>query len=423
MSLDPEPLSEETFDEEFSEEEAPGWTWQSARPWLVAALGCGIILLAAFVVGDRSYKPGSRIPQPPSLAQAGLLGTNPAFNQQLATAGDFFGAGNELEIELVGEAYELALPRTFADRLFGERREKATIFTAESQFGALRFMVIWDDNRPAVVAIESPPGRGIGATPAGLFLALPAPETSPPDDLHQLSSDIRERLEDLDQLPTQELSSDEYILSGPFGRGDRDSLGARIADNLVLSHLVDEIERIEGDISLAASAFLLFEAPERGTIRALFLPSLGLVQEPLWGASSTASLAHELVHAHLHSGAAPRGTSLNSAAQYLDRAHPRLYGEVVGDLYERLGSAGRAEEALAFLTGAVASRQTKTEPTLGLLRNQGRLSISEPVLISDIHLLIEFGLLPECMEPGESEALDAELTRDFYELKDSACSL
>ncbi len=422
MSEHLEPPSEEPLDGEVPEEESPDWTWQRVRPWAFAALGCAVILLAAFMAADRSYNPEPRIPESSFMAQSGLLGTNPAFRQELAAAVDFFGAGKEPEIELLGEAYELAFPRTFADRLFGERSERATIFTALSQFGELRFLVVWDDTRPAVIAIESPSARGSQSKPEGLFLALPAPETDAPEDFLQLSMAIRNQLNDLDQLPTQELSNDEYILFGPFARGDRNSLEARIADNFVLTHLVNEIERVEGDISLAAPAFLLLKAPQTGIIRALFLPSLGLVQEPLWGSSSTSSLAHELVHANLHSVTAAPGALLNLAAQYLDRTHPRLYGEVVGDLYERLSSEGRAEEALAFLTGAVASRQTKTEPTLRLLQNQGRLSISEPVLISDIHLLIEFGLLPECMEPGEGEALDAELTHEFYESIDEVCS-
>src|SRR5690606_219078 len=144
-----------------------------------------------------------------------------------------------------------------------------------------------------------------------------------------------------------------------------------------------------------------------------------LVMEPLWGEGSTDSLAHELVHAYLDSVAPdPRGL-LADAAVYFEDAHPVLHGEVVGDLYERLGEVGRAEGTLAFLTGAIASGQTRTVPSARLLANRGNLAISEAVLQSDVLLLIEAGLLPECMRPRESDR--DELTPEYYEAVAAAC--
>jgi hypothetical protein len=110
---------------------------------------------------------------------------------------------------------------------------------------------------------------------------------------------------------------------------------------------------------------------------------------------------------------------LSRAADYLEDTHPVLHGEVVGDLYERLGRDGRAEETLAFLVGALAAGQTKTVATQFLLENPGNLAVSEAVLYSDVRLLVQAGLLPACMLPRDDA--QGEISHAFYEMVDSEC--
>ena len=308
-----------------------------------------------------------------------------------------------------------------ADRIFGERNEKATIFSAETRSERFRFLVLWDDGRPIAIAVESASSLRTRSGPEGLFLALPESSSANQGQFAALAAAIEAKLPDLESLPKQELSSAEYTLFGPFANGRTDLLEERIVANTVVDHLANGLKEAASDVSLTAPAFLVLQAPARGVIRALYLPQMGLIQAPVWRLSETSSLAHELVHAYIDRVPLPRRALLGSASEYFERAHPRLYGQVVGDLYEALGPEGRAEETLAFLAGALASRQIKTVASLQLLQSQGLLSISEPILNSDILLLIEIGLLPACMAPQETQPSDAEIRFEYYEAASLAC--
>ena len=412
----------QVFDFDLPEEEAPDPSvWQRGKPWLIATVAAVAICLAAFVAGDQLYKPQTRIPALSFATQGDLLGTNQAFLNDLETIAELFATDLDAEFELQGEVFEVAFPRTVADRIFGERNEKATIFSAETRFGRFRFLVLWDDGRPVAIAAEAPSSLRAGAGPEGLFLALPASESTSHDPLARLAAAIEGLLADLDQLPREDLSNTEYTVFGPFAGGRTDLLQDQVVANTVVDHLANRLEAVASDVSLVAPAFLVLEAPARGVIRAVYLPQMGFIQAPLWGLSETSSLAHELVHAFMDRVPLPRRAVLRSASEYFERVHPRLYGQVVGDLYERLGPEGRAEESLAFLTGALASRQIKTVASLRLLENQSLLAISEPILNSDIDLLIEIGLLPECMAPQEAQPADAEIGSQYYESASVAC--
>jgi hypothetical protein len=94
---------------------------------------------------------------------------------------------------------------------------------------------------------------------------------------------------------------------------------------------------------------------------------------------------------------------------------------VVGDLYERLDSSGRAEETLAFLMGPIASEDTRTVAPGSFLRNQGLSEISESILASDIELLVTLGLLPECMG-RQLLGAEQEVTFAYYEAARASCS-
>jgi hypothetical protein len=139
----------------------------------------------------------------------------------------------------------------------------------------------------------------------------------------------------------------------------------------------------------------------------------------LWGQVSTATLGHELTHAYLDTVVADKQPLLSQAADYLEQAHPVLHGKVVGDLYQQLGREGRAEESLAFITGAIAAHQTKTVATRQLLENTGNLSISEAILYSDVRLLVQFKLLPDCMLPPESA--QGAISQAYYNGAEAAC--
>lgn len=402
------------------EEEARS-LWQRTRPWLIAAAIFGVLCVMGLVAGNQFHKPESRIPHYNLGSEQGLLGVNEPVRAQLARVSEALPQDGPIVLEPFGDVYELDFPRSVADRLFGERDESALVFSARTDDDTeLRFMALMDGEKPPAFAVGPISSSRGGEGPQGLFLAL-VPVGDAEGPLAGLTVALEAVLDDLDDLPSEELSSDSYTVFGPFGGGDPEVLRSRVASNVVLAHLAGALDAAESDVSLTAPAFLVRPAPGRGTINALYQPSMRLVQAPLWGESSTASFAHELVHAYMDRVLTNAEERLQEAVAYFDAAHPRLFGEVVGDLYERLSPEGRAEEAIAFVTGSVAAGQTRTVETARLLQYQGSLDIAEPILQSDIELLVGLGLLPSCMAPDDLGFEPHEVTFEFYEAVREAC--
>jgi len=396
---------------------------EPARPGLLdryrygfaAVLLLSLLSVAAYAIGAATYNPPSRLPALAFGTQEALYGTNEAVSAELELVREAFADAAALDLEPAGTVFRLPLPRTVADRLFGKRDEVATVFVASNAAGEVRFLALSEGGEARILAVEAPLGLSGRDQPTGVFVALDPGDAT----LSPLIEAIEAVLPALDGLRTVEISPDDYYVFGPFEGADTAALRSRIVGNAVMAHLVAEIEAADGHVSLAAPAFLVLRGPSRGTINALYHPARSLVMEPLWGESSTASLAHELVHAYMDTAVANRAELLPAAADYFEGAHPVLHGQVVGDLYERLGREDRAEETLAFLVGAIAAQQTKTVSTQRLLENPGNLAISEAVLYADIGLLVQIGLLPPCMLP--SEDMRGEITQEYYDDVASAC--
>jgi hypothetical protein len=391
-----------------------------ARGWLVAFVFIGALALGGRVLGEHYYNPPSRLPATVEYPlQPGLLSANGRVIDQVGVAAGWFPAG-ELELSLTGEVYELGFPRTVADRLFGKRDETATIFTATTpQGGEHRLLVLGDGVSEPVIAIEAPISPSGASGVEGLFLRLPPPDTAAP--LANVAAAVNVLLPELEAAKKHRISSSDYTVFGPFDRGDVDALKQRIEANVVLSHLAGRLEAEEADVSIAAPVFAVEAAPEHGSIRGIYMGRLRLVQEPLWEDSETSTLGHELTHANIDRVLPDAAGVLRTTADYMDAAHPRLFRDVVGDLYERLDRPSRAEEALAFVMGAIAAGQIKTVAPDRLLSNQGLATISEPVLKSDIELLVRIGLLPGCMEPAGLGQNGRELGFGYYDAADAAC--
>jgi hypothetical protein len=110
------------------------------------------------------------------------------------------------------------------------------------------------------------------------------------------------------------------------------------------------------------------------------------------------------------------------AQTYLQANQPHVYEDIIGDLYQPLDPLGRAEEALAFITGAVAAGQPTTVAPIQLLQNQGLLERSAGLLSSDIDFLIGLGILPACMQPASLSYDKTTIDFNFFKLADKACA-
>ena len=386
------------------------------RYGLFAAVVLALLAGAAYAIGAALYDPQSRLPNLVFATDEPLYGMNAAVAAELDLVRETFSEPGALDLAPAGEVFRLPLPRTVADRLYGRRDEVATIFGADSPAGEFRFLMLSDGSGGDILAIEAPLGMSRRDQPTGIFLALDAADPG----LAPLVQALEAAQPALRSLPSRELSSDGYYIFGPYQGAHTEALRDRVTGNAVMSYLAEELKAAESDVSMASPALLVVGGPSRGTINALYHPARGLIMEPLWGESTTASLAHEMVHAYLDTVADDPDAVLTSSAAYFEDAHPVLHGRVVGDLYQRLGREGRAEETLAFLVGALAAGQTKTVETQRLLQSPGNLALSEAVLYSDIRMLVEAGLLPECMLPRDDAR--GEITHEYYDAAEAACA-
>lgn len=405
------------------EEEAPVRpAWRRVKSWLIAGTVLAALGYGCIAAGERFYNPESRIPMAPGHpVEPGLLGTNDAVEAELQAVNDSLPLTGDLNLELTGEVYKLEFPRTVADRLFGKRDESATIFAATLADGSeMRFLALAGGERPPTVAVEAPSSSAALPGPEGVFVGLPRGADSG-SRLDELATAVETLVPVVEEAPARTLSPGEYAVFGPFGRGDAASLRERIDGNIVLDHLADALESADADVSLTAFAFLVRRDAETGVIRALYQPQLRLVQEPLWGSSETSTLAHELAHAFLARVTRDTHQALDSAATYFEEAHPRLFVDIVGHLYERLDRLGRAEESIAFVVGSIAAGQTRTIAPARLLQSEQQRSVAEPILLADVRFLVELGLLAECMRPASLGFDEPEITFDYYDAARQAC--
>jgi hypothetical protein len=388
---------------------------QRYRYWLITLVVLAGLGAIVYFAGEATYNPPSRLPALNFSTDAALYGTNAAVASEIELLRRTFADPESVQLEPTGRVFRVPLPRTLGDRLFGERDEVATIFAAGSPAGEHRFLLLTGDDGRRIYAIEAPLSLSPFDQPAGVFLALDTADAT----FEPLIEALESLLPRLEEQETLELSPERVYVFGPYEGGDAERLSARVVTNTVMRHLSSAIEEADGSVSLAAPVFLVAGGPARGTINALYHPPRRTVMEPLWGESSTGSLAHELVHAYLDTVVEDKSALLATVIPYLENAHPVLHGQVVDDLYRRLGPEGRAEETLAFIAGAIAARQTKTVATQRLLDNPGNFAISEAILYSDAGLLVQIGLLPSCMLPNEGAT--GEITQRYYEMVDGEC--
>jgi hypothetical protein len=395
-------------------EEQFGEPVRRGRWWLTAAFLLLLCILGFRAGGDAIYDPPARLPDPRSFTRdQNLLGATSAVLDEFEAMDALAAAG----FELTGDAYEIAFPRTLADRLFGERREQALVFTAQTEAaGRRRFLLLTDGKSSPVYAVESYRSRPTQG-PAGIFIAIPSER-----GFQDLIAGLAALGHEARALRLKEHDTGEYTLFGPFAGGNHNAIQEQIAGNVVLGHLVESLDGNRADISMAAGLFLITRSREGGTIRAVYQPSFGVILEPPWESSQTSTLAHELVHAYMDEVAREPSVQRELAARHFEDAHPRFFGEVLSERYERLDARGRAEEAMANIVGALAAGEISTVPAAAILSGRAWAEISEPILTTDVVLLAEFGLLPECMSP-ESLGYDLErVTFVYHDLVSDHCS-
>ncbi|MGE0687366.1 MAG: hypothetical protein AB7P33_11500 [Dehalococcoidia bacterium] len=380
--------------------------------WLAAAAVLAVIGFGLLQAGERYHNPASRIPAAPSgEAVTGVYGTTQALQARLTAIQRLIPAGSALSLD--DDVNRIDFPRTVADRLFGKRKEDALLFGARTSDGVrLQVMVLREDGEPRVFAVERTPRDATDLE--GLYIGLP------PGALLDALTPLFEEAAGRSQRAH---SAEDYTIFGPFNAGNVEHLRARVEANPVLRHQVAAIEASGNDVSIAASAFLVAVPPGGNRrINALYQPSTNLVLQPLWGEDATDSLAHELVHAMMDEVVPNESGAQRQAQVYLEANQPHLYRDIIGDLYQPLDPLGRAEEAIAFITGAVAAGQPTTVAPAQLLGNQNLLERSAGLLTSDIDFLIGLGILPSCMTPASMGYDKRTLDFDFFRRVDRACT-
>jgi hypothetical protein len=136
-------------------------------------------------------------------------------------------------------------------------------------------------------------------------------------------------------------------------------------------------------------------------------------------------LAHELVHAALH-GSEGEPTRMDGLTSHLRLSHPQMLNITLPLFYaEQIagpdGDAVATEEAIAFLTGALAAQRKRVyffirrQPVVTDV-TRDLIWFTEPLLASDVELLIELGLVPEWMSPSALGYVEQELAPDYYDL-------
>jgi hypothetical protein len=379
--------------------------------WLAVAAVLAVIGFGLLQVGERTYNPASRLPPAPASDQTtGIYGTTTPLQAELTAIEGLMASG---PLSLDGDAGRIAFPRSVADRLFGKRDEDALFFSAKTQRGdAIRVLVLRDDGKPLVVAAGRPSSGSDDF--AGVYVGLPS---------GAVLDAVTPLVDEAASKTKRTYSEKDFTIFGPFEAGNTTQLRARVDANPVLRHEVDAIDAGGDDVSLAASAFLIAQPPGGNrTINALYQPSTNAVFQPLWGTNETDSLAHELVHAMMDEVLADERAAQRQAQAYLEANQPHLYEGIIGDLYQSLDPLGRAEEALAFITGALAAGQPTTVAPAQLLQNQGLIERSAGLLASDVDFLIGLGILPACMKPASLGYEKPTIDFAYFRLVDKACA-
>ena len=403
--------------------EKPRSRLRTLRAWLLAVTIVVLLATGARFAGQRYYNPASRVPAVVSYSgERGLFGANAPILTELEDVYELVGELGTVELTLSGDVFDIVLPRTFGDRLFGKRREQATVFYARTGNGReLRFLALRDPDTGAPVFAIDTSGRRPADDVLGTYLALPDADDEAAAPVAALAGALSNLLPRIDAAGSKRLSAGDYTVFGPFDRGRVDALKSRVESNYVVSYQVRRLAASEADVTMVGPLFMIESAPKRGTIRGIYASRWRTISEPLWGTSDTSVLVHELTHAYIDRVLPGANARLSAAARYFEDSHPRLYGEIVDELYSQLGDAGRAEETLAFLMGSIAAGDTRTVAPSRILQNQAAASTSEAVLSTDVELLIDLGLLPACMHPGGVGHTAAEITFDYYDDARDAC--
>ena len=385
-----------------------------------------VIVLAILVGGCVAaikglYNPDSRIPPGASYPfEPGLAGANATIRAELQLLESSLADAPAVELELLEPVFKLAFPHNRIDTLFDKRTENAVVFSAETPEGLrLRFLVLRDGQSPRILAVDVLPLDDV----AGTYIELPANLVELDSPLGKLRAAVETLLPELKSAKSERLSSSEYGIFGPFARNDdeRRRLASRLRDNVVLAHLVASLETAEADVSVAAPVYALLKT----TASAIYLPAYGLIQTPLWDASDVdVGLAHELTHAYVHHVLPTPELLLLLAVPHFIEVHPELYGFVIPLFYGELSSKNTVEESLAFIMGALADGRTSSvhiiRPKIVTDVLQIQL-ITVPILSSDVELLIDLRLLPECMSTEQTEFEGKELSRSYFKSVEGAC--
>jgi HEAT repeat protein len=389
-----------------------------------------VIVLLSWIfisIGRLLYHPRDPLPASASTLPAeGIYGPNAMVilwsQALLSLIGEQREAINSLQPSRE-EAFRIPCPRQVQDILFGKKNCEVLIFEAYSPTTplTLRFLVFRDQGQVRLIAIGVPEPRK--ELPDGDFIELPERTDGGYKEvaraLRAQAVKILDTLKPEDWIEYPPHRKGVYIpfVADPYYQQKIEGLRQ---SNSVIQHLLSLAAKYNPDLSLGARVFTVGNMGPTGMYR----PGFNVIQRPMFLEPVLArTFAHELVHAILN-GVEEKDPLLDKTLPYLKSAHPQMF-RITLPLFYGEGTASssddtrKAEEMIAFFTGSLAAENTQVYffQTPGPLVTDisDVVWFNEPLLPSDVELLVQLGLIPEWMSPEMLSYSEDKITRRYFE--------
>lgn len=397
------------------------------RPLLAVVVG-GLLLVAFFGIGKLVYQPKSPLPADhTTLPDDRLVNTAAAEILLEYATGDLRDHPAIIDsLQLVPtDTFRIPCAQRFMDVVLSKLDCDVLVFSAAAPGDPshVRFLVFREHRQVALAAIGIT-GWQAGA-PDGDYVEFMLDHDEPDDVI----SALRDRAFSLAQSIkpgqwTEYLAVQKSVLipfvSDPYHH--RYVEEARTT-NPVVQHLLASAGDYNPNLSLGDRVFSVRDAGAAGVYR----PGLQIIQRPMFTQYPLVNtLAHELVHANLD-GWSEKEDALAKLKDFLKATHPDMFDVTLPIFYEEeLAQAGTAgdllevEEMLAFFAGTLATEDTSVSFFIRLQPIVTELddirTLEEPLLSTDVELLIKLGLIPESMSPQTVGFTESEITRRYYDL-------
>jgi HEAT repeat protein len=400
-------------------------TFKLASAILIIAALCWILS----TIGRLIYQPKDPLPAKVSdLPKEGIYGSSESvtlLSQVILGIIDEKQEAIDSLQPVQDDAFRIPCHREIEDILLGKKDCEVLLFMARSPTASLdlHFLVFRDRGQIRSIAV------GISGltegSPDGEFIELPENHEG---EYKEISDKLRlQVVRMLDVLksgawteypPSQK---DVYLpfVSEPHDLEETEKLRK---SNPVVQHLLSTAANVNSDLSLGSRVFTVGEASATGMYRPGFkVIQRSMFQEPVFART----LAHELVHATLD-GIEEKDALLKEIRPYLESNHPQMLQVTLPLFYAKEMADPQSEtiaveEAIAFLTGSLAAEENhvyffiRLRPIVtDIMRDV--IWLNEPLLSSDVEMLVWLGLVPEWMSPESLGYNEAKINRRYYEL-------